>query len=59
VYEEFENVHGELDRLANELRKVTSSGVALDAHFTRFGYNATVRSYDGEEEGDESGREKG
>ena len=46
VYDQFANVHGELDVLASELERVTSHGVSLEAHFSRFGYNAHVRSYD-------------
>ena len=46
VYEKFSEVHAELDALANELDRVTTHGVALEAHFDRYGYSAHVRSYD-------------
>lgn len=46
MFERFSNVHNELDSLAMELDRVTTHGVSLDAHFSRFGYNAHVRSYD-------------
>ncbi|EME89255.1 uncharacterized protein MYCFIDRAFT_213586 [Pseudocercospora fijiensis CIRAD86] len=50
VYDRFADIHNELDALSNELDRVTSHGVALEAHFNRFGYNANVRSYDDEDE---------
>ncbi|KXT10484.1 hypothetical protein AC579_8880 [Pseudocercospora musae] len=48
VYDRFADIHNELDALASELDRVTSHGVALEAHFNRFGYNSHVRSYDDE-----------
>lgn len=48
VYERFADVHQNLDALANELDRVTTHGVSLEAHFSRFGYSAHVRSYDDE-----------
>jgi hypothetical protein len=32
--------------LSTELDRVTTHGVALDAHFSKFGYDAHIRSYD-------------
>lgn len=49
VYERFADVHAELDVLSNELERVTSHGVSLEAHFSKFGYNARIKSYDDEE----------
>ena len=46
VYHRFAEVHDELDALAHELDRVTAHGVQLDAHFTKFGYDAHIRSYD-------------
>lgn len=46
VYDRFSDVHNELASLAGELDRVTEHGVALDAHFNRFGYSAHIRSYD-------------
>lgn len=54
VYDRFADVHAELDALANELERVTTHGVALEAHFDKYGYDAHVRSYD-EETPSESG----
>lgn len=51
LFDRFEKVHSELDALALELDRVTSHGVSLDAHFSRFGYNAHVRSYDDDSPG--------
>lgn len=48
VFDRFADVHNELDALASELDRVTSHGVSLDAHFSRWGYNAHVKSYDDE-----------
>ncbi|WPG98080.1 Hypothetical protein R9X50_00086600 [Acrodontium crateriforme] len=48
VYNQFATVHDELDALSSELDRVTSHGVSLEAHFSRFGYNAHIRSYDDE-----------
>ena len=48
IYERFADVHAELDNLSNELDRVTTHGVSLEAHFSRFGYDAHVKSYDEE-----------
>ena len=48
VFEQFEGVHHELDALSNELDAITHHGVALEAHFDRFGYSAHIKSYDDE-----------
>ncbi|EMC94464.1 hypothetical protein BAUCODRAFT_124086 [Baudoinia panamericana UAMH 10762] len=50
VYERFRDVHNELDLLSNELERVTTHGVSLEAHFDRFGYSARIRSYEDEDE---------
>ena len=46
VYERFADVHAELDMLSGELERVTSHGVSLEAHFSKYGYNAHIKSYD-------------
>ncbi|KAI5370915.1 putative Low temperature requirement A [Septoria linicola] len=51
VFEKFADVHAELDALASELDRVTTHGVALEAHFDRYGYSAHVRSYDDDSPG--------
>lgn len=43
VYDEFEKVHRELDALSTELSSLTDRSVALDANFSRYGYNANIR----------------
>lgn len=43
VYDEFHNVHSELDWLASELEKVAKNGVRLDASFSKYGYSAHLR----------------
>ncbi|KAK5126641.1 hypothetical protein LTR85_009575 [Meristemomyces frigidus] len=48
VYERFANVHAELEMLSNELERVTTHGVSLEAHFNKYGYNAHIKSYDDE-----------
>ncbi|KAK0959151.1 hypothetical protein LTR91_021001 [Friedmanniomyces endolithicus] len=55
VYERFADVHAELDNLSRELERVTTHGVNLEAHFSRFGYDAHVKSYDDEESPSHSG----
>jgi hypothetical protein len=55
VYERFADVHAELDMLSNELERVTTHGVSLEAHFSKFGYNAHIKSYDDEESPSASG----
>lgn len=55
VYERFADVHAELDLLSTELEKVTTHGVSLEAHFSKYGYDAHVKSYDDEEEPSQSG----
>ena len=41
--------------MSNELDRVTSHGVALDAHFSKFGYDAHIRSYDSDDSPSGSG----
>ncbi|KAL8720036.1 MAG: hypothetical protein Q9225_003052 [Loekoesia sp. 1 TL-2023] len=45
IYDEFENVHSQLDALSNELHLLTEQGVALDANFSKFGYDAHLRMF--------------
>ncbi|KAF6229580.1 hypothetical protein HO173_011435 [Letharia columbiana] len=46
IYEEFELVRSELDTLADELLHLSNHGVALDANFSKFGYDAHIRTKD-------------
>lgn len=46
AYEHITHVNNELAAIADELNRVTTHGVSLEAHFGRFGYDAHVRSYD-------------
>ncbi|TKA79689.1 hypothetical protein B0A55_04073 [Friedmanniomyces simplex] len=55
IYERFADVHAELDSLSHELERVTTHGVSLEAHFSRFGYDAHVKSYEEEESPTQSG----
>lgn len=48
VYGQFADVHAELDALSSELERVTTQGVSLEAHFSKYGYDAHIRSYDDE-----------
>ncbi|KAK5132990.1 hypothetical protein LTR08_008277 [Meristemomyces frigidus] len=48
VYDRFADVHAELDMLSQELERVTSHEVSLEAHFNKYGYNARIKSYDDE-----------
>ncbi|KAL8827765.1 MAG: hypothetical protein Q9191_002993 [Dirinaria sp. TL-2023a] len=43
-YNTFEDVHRQLDLLSNELQSLTSHGVFLNASFSRFGYDAHLRT---------------
>lgn len=42
IYDEFELVKSELDTLADELLHLSDLGVALDANFSKFGYDAHI-----------------
>ncbi|KAL8669721.1 MAG: hypothetical protein Q9168_005705 [Polycauliona sp. 1 TL-2023] len=44
VYDQFESVHIQLEALANELHHLTEQGVSLDANFSKFGYDAQLRT---------------
>lgn len=55
IYQQVSNVHSELDVLADEIHRVTTHGVSLDAHFNRFGYSAHIKSYDDWEDSSPSG----
>ena len=55
LYERFAEVHEQLDALSHELDHVTSHGVALEAHFSKFGYDAHIRTYDDDESPTTSG----
>lgn len=46
VWDRFAEVQTELDLLSRELGRVTEKGVSLEGHFGRFGYSATIKSYD-------------
>lgn len=46
AYDEFENVRMELDTLAAESHHLTDRGVSLDANFSKFGYDAHIRTKD-------------
>lgn len=46
IYDEIENVKMELDTLADELHHLTEHGVFLDANFSKFGYDAHIRTKD-------------
>ena len=42
IYDEFELVKSELDTLSEELLHLSDRGVALDANFSKFGYDAHI-----------------
>lgn len=46
LFEKFAEVHAELDVLSHELERVTSHGISLEAHFSKFGYGAHIKTYD-------------
>ena len=46
IYDEFEHVRGELDVISDELHQLTDHAVALDANFSKFGYDAHIRTRD-------------
>lgn len=50
MYQRFADVHYELDALSHELDRVTTHGVALNAHFDKFGYDAHIKTYDDDSE---------
>lgn len=45
LYEDFENLHNQLNHLSNELHLLTEHGVALDANFSKFGYDAHLSKW--------------
>ena len=47
IYDEFELVKSELDSLADELLHLSDHGVALDANFSKFGYDAHISKDEG------------
>ncbi len=44
VYDEIEQVKMQLDTLSDELHHLTDHGVLLDANFSKFGYDAHIRT---------------
>ena len=48
IYDEIEHVKTELDTLAEELHHLSDHGVSLDANFSKFGYDAHIRTRDPE-----------
>ncbi|KAI4107723.1 MAG: hypothetical protein L6R37_001408 [Teloschistes peruensis] len=46
IYEEFEHVHLQLEALSKEMHHLTEHGVSLDANFSKFGYDAHLRTRD-------------
>ena len=44
IYEEFEAVRADLDLLSNELNDLSDHGVSLDANFSKYGYDAHIRT---------------
>ncbi|KAL8739007.1 MAG: hypothetical protein Q9181_000289 [Wetmoreana brouardii] len=46
IYDEFEHVHRQLEALSNELHHLTENGVSLNANFSKFGYDAHLRTRD-------------
>jgi hypothetical protein len=54
VWDQFAEVQSELDQLSRELGRVTEKGVSLEGHFGRFGFSATIRSYDDGGDGESS-----
>ena len=54
LFTKFETVRGTLDNLSNELDRIDSHGLSLDAHFSKFGYDANIKTYDDDDEESES-----
>jgi hypothetical protein len=48
AFDEFENVRLELDQISAELHSLTDHAVQLDANFSKYGYSAHLRTYDGD-----------
>lgn len=46
TYDEFERVRQELDALSVELHMLSDHAVSLDANFSKYGYDAHLRTYD-------------
>lgn len=44
VYEDFENIHHQLDALSSELHRLTNLGISLDANFSKYSYDAHLRT---------------
>ncbi len=52
IYEEFEAVRADLDLLSNELNNMSDHGVSLDANFSKYGYDAHIKTKDPDSSGD-------
>ena len=59
VYDEFENVRTELDNLSDELQDLTDHGVSLDANFSKYGYDAHIRTREPESSSSSINGERG
>ena len=46
AYDEFERVREDLDALSIDLHMLTDHAVSLDANFSKYGYDADLRTYD-------------
>jgi len=46
AYDEFENIKESLDNLSTELHMLSTHAVSLDANFSKYGYDAQLRTYD-------------
>jgi hypothetical protein len=46
MYDEFERVREELDALSVDLHMLSDHAVSLDANFSKYGYDAHLRTYD-------------
>jgi low temperature requirement protein LtrA len=46
AYDEFESVREDLDALSVDLHMLTDHAVSLDANFSKYGYDAHLRTYD-------------
>jgi len=58
IYDEFEHIKMELDTLADELHHLTDHGVSMDANFSKFGYDAHIRTKNPESSSSSSMHEK-
>lgn len=56
AFDEWEDIHNQLDTVTAELERLTNKTSELNANFSKFGYDANLRAYDDDHSGPGSSR---